>query len=43
MLDILYSATYMNAEDTLLAREEKPKKRHGRTGEDNKDWRQAGG
>ncbi|XP_030937527.1 uncharacterized protein LOC115962792 [Quercus lobata] len=28
MLDVLYKATkYMNAEDTLLAREEKPKKR----------------
>ena len=28
MLDVLYKATkYMNAEDTLLARKEKPKKR----------------
>ena len=28
MLDVLYRATkYMNTEDTLLAREEKPKKR----------------
>ena len=30
MLDVLYRATkYMNAEDALLAREEKPKKREG--------------
>ena len=44
MSDVLYRATkYMNAEDMLLARKEKPKKRHGKTGEDNKDWRQAGG
>ena len=39
MLDVLYKATkYMNAEDTLLAREEKPKKR-----ERQKDARQDRG
>ena len=39
MMDVLYRATkYMNAEDALLAREEKPKKR-----ERQEDTRQDGG
>ena len=39
MLDVLYRATkYMNAEDALLAREEKPKKR-----ERQEDVRRIGG
>ena len=39
MADVLYRATkYMNAEDALLAREEKPKKR-----ERQEDMRQDGG
>ena len=50
MSDVLYKAIkYMNAEDMLLAREEKPRKR-GKTGgyparqgmEDGLDWRTTG-
>ena len=48
MSDVLYRATkYMNAEDALLAREERPKKREGHVAgqgaEDGKNWRTTRG
>ena len=47
MSDVLYRATkYMNAEDALLAREERPKKREGHVAgqgaKDGKNWRTKG-